>query len=145
MRRTVILALSSVLVVAGAAVAGIASAGATPAAPAAKPKVTISIVAGAKCKPVAEFCYKPAKVKIASGTKVTFVNKTLTTHTVTRCSATPCAGNSGGTGTDTGFGPATVHANEKYSFVFKGTGTYLYYCQVHGYTTMHGLITVNLN
>ena len=71
MRRTVILALSSVLVVAGAAFAGIASAGATSAAPAAKPKLTISIVSGSKCKPVAEFCYKPAKAKIASGTSAT--------------------------------------------------------------------------
>ena len=142
MRRSVTLALSLVLLAAGAVAGGIVSAGASAAAPAAKPKVVVSIVGSTNCKPVTEFCYKPAKLKVSAGTKVTFVNKTLTTHTITRCSAAACAGHSGGSGTDTGFGSGGVAANGKYSFVFNGKGTYVYYCQIHGYGIMHGQVTV---
>jgi len=145
MRRPVILALSLVLVASGAAGAGVAAAGASTAAPAAKPKATVSIVSSSKCKPVSTFCYKPAKLKVARGTKVTFVNKTLTTHTITRCSTASCAGHDGGTGTDTEFGSGSVPANGKYSFVFNGKGTYVYFCAIHGYGAMHGQVTVNLN
>jgi plastocyanin len=138
MRRSLIVTLSLLIVAAAATVAGVASAGASNAA---IPKVTVSIVSGSKCKPAAEFCYKPASVTVASGTRVTFVNKTLTTHTVTRCTTVACAGHDGGTGKQTGFG-GTVGHGAKYSFVFRKAGTYVYYCQIHGYGTMHGTVTV---
>jgi plastocyanin len=138
MRRSVIITLSLLFVAAGATAAGVATAGASSAA---TPKVVVSIVASSKCKPVSEFCFKPANITVASGTRVVFSNKTLTTHTVTRCAAVACAGNSGGTGMQTGFG-ATVMSGAKYTFVFRKVGTYLYYCQIHGYATMHGMVTV---
>lgn len=141
MRRSVIITLSLLFVAAGATAAGVASAGASSASTATAPKVVVSMVASTKCKPVSEFCFKPANVTVASGTRVTFNNKTLTTHTVTRCTSVACAGNSGGTGMQTGFG-GTVAAGAKYSFVFRKPGTYLYYCQIHGYATMHGMVTV---
>ena len=142
MRRQLSLTVCLLLVAAGAAFAGVATAGAsTNATPVAK--ASIKIVSGTMYKPTAEFCFKPALKSIAPGTKVTWVNKTLTVHTVTRCSATPCGGVSGGTGKDTGFGsPGTIASNGKYSFVFNGAGTYTYYCAIHGYALMHGTITV---
>ena len=140
MRRQISLSICLLLVAAGAAFAGIARAG---AAVNATPRVSVKIVAGSTCKPAAEFCFKPSLASVAPGTRVTWINKTLTVHTVTRCSSTACAGNSGGTGTDGGFGSAgTIASNAKYSFTFHGAGTYVYYCQIHGYALMHGTITV---
>jgi len=34
-------------------------------------------------------------------------------------------------------------AGKTYSFTFAGAGTYVYYCAIHGYATMHGTITVS--
>jgi plastocyanin len=143
MRRHLSLTLCLLVVAVGAAVAGVASASAsTTAAPVAR--TSIKIVGGTACKPASEFCFKPAMKTVVPGTKVTWVNKTLTVHTVTRCSSAACGGVSGGTGKDTGFGsPGTIAANGKYSFVFHGAGTYVYYCQIHGYGIMHGTITVS--
>ena len=103
MRRQLSLTICLLLVAAGAAFAGVATAGASTSA---KPvaKASIKIVSGSLCKPAAEFCFKPSLKSVAPGTKVTWVNKTLTVHTVTRCSTAPCGGVSGGTGKDTGFG-----------------------------------------
>jgi plastocyanin len=103
---------------------------------------TVSIVPMASCTTGTLFCYKPASVSVASGTKVIFKNTTTVVHTVTRCS-TPACPVSGGTGKDTGFGSATtIAAGGSYSFTFHGKGTYVYYCQIHGYAVMHGTITV---
>ena len=63
-------------------------------------------------------------------------------HTVTRCTPAACSGASGGTGTQTGFGSGTIAAGGKYAFAFRGKGTYVYYCSIHGYALMHGTITV---
>jgi len=141
MRRSVIIALSLLFVAAGAAAAGVASAGASSSAPATLPKVVVKILSGGKCVPASTFCYKPASVTVASGTRVVWVNKTLTTHTITRCTAAACAGVDGGTGTQTGLG-GTVGSGAKYKFVFRKAGTYNYYCQIHGYAVMHGTVTV---
>ncbi|HEX4492260.1 MAG TPA: plastocyanin/azurin family copper-binding protein [Acidimicrobiia bacterium] len=141
MRRSVTIALS-LLFAAGATVAGVATAGASSASSAAAPKVTVQITSSTKCMPKSEFCYKPSTVTVAPGTRVTFVNKTLTTHTITRCTAAACAGHDGGTGKQTGFGSTVAHG-AKYSFVFRKAGTYVYYCQIHGYGIMHGAVTVS--
>jgi plastocyanin len=145
MRRQLPLIFCLLLVAAGAAFAGVANAGAsTPSKPAATPvaRVSIKIVSGTACKPAAEFCFKPTLKSVVPGTKVTWVNKTLTVHTVTRCTSAACGGVSGGTGKDTGLGSGTIAKGAKYSFVFHGAGTYTYYCQIHGYALMHGTITV---
>jgi plastocyanin len=141
MRRHVSLTICLLLVAAGAAFAGVASAGAsTTATPVAR--ASIKILSGSLCKPAAEFCFKPSSKSVVAGTKVTWVNKTLTVHTVTRCTSAACGGVSGGTGKDAGLSSGSIAASGKYSFVFHGKGTYTYYCQIHGYALMHGTITV---
>jgi plastocyanin len=88
------------------------------------------------------FCYKPAKKSIAQGVRVNWSNVTTAPHTVTRCTPTACNGKSGGTGKQKGFGSGTIDAGGTYAFTFLGTGTYRYYCTIHGYGVMHGLISV---
>jgi plastocyanin len=63
-------------------------------------------------------------------------------HDVTRCDVSNC-GIGGGTGTDTGFGSPIFFNGEKYVFVFQGTGSYYYYCAIHGYAAMHGKVIVS--
>jgi Plastocyanin len=142
MRRHLSLALSLVLIAAAGAAAGVATAGASTRTPLAVPHTSVRIVSGTACKPVALFCFKPTAKKIAVGTKVIFKNTTLVQHTVTRCDALHCVGADGGTGTDSGFGSGLIASGGKYSFVFHGAGTYVFYCMIHGYALMHGTITV---
>jgi len=105
------------------------------------PKQVVQIEAGSACPTGATFCYRPKKPTIASGTNVVWKNLTAASHTVTRCDLTNCP-KSGGTGTDTGLGSPLIVPGTKYKFVFHGSGTYRYYCTVHGYAVMHGTITV---
>ena len=140
MRRHLPFALSLVLVIGGLAAAGIATAGASTTT---IPRTSIKIVSGTACPASASFCFKPANRTIAPGTKVIWKNMTIAPHTVTRCTALASSGVTGGTGTDTGFGsPGTIASGTKYHFVFHGAGTYVFYCQIHGYALMHGTITV---
>jgi plastocyanin len=88
------------------------------------------------------FCYHPAKKSIAAGVRVKWVNNTSAQHTVTRCTPSACNGRSGGTGTSTGLRSGLIGPGGTYGFTFKGKGTYVYYCTVHGYGVMHGVITV---
>jgi plastocyanin len=88
------------------------------------------------------FCFKPGPLTVTDGTTVMWSNSTGFHHTVTRCSAAACSGNGPGTGTDSTFTTGSVAPNGSFSHTFHGTGTYNYYCQVHGYAVMHGTITV---
>jgi LPXTG-motif cell wall-anchored protein len=90
------------------------------------------------------YCFSPAAVTIPAGASVTFTNKSGTDHTVARCTPAACQGASGGTGTDTAFSQATVALPDGASFhyTFMQSGTYVYYCTIHGYAIMHGSITV---
>jgi plastocyanin len=88
------------------------------------------------------FCYQPAALTVQHGTRVVWKNNTGAPHTVNRCTVAVC-GVSGGTGTDTNFGSPTINSGQTYAFTFHGTGTYRYYCKIHGYGAMHGTITVN--
>jgi plastocyanin len=102
----------------------------------------VTIVPMASCSTGTSFCYKPAMVSVAPGTKVIFKNNTSVIHTVTRC-ATPACPVSGGTGSDAGFGSTgSIPPGGTYEFVFHAKGTYVYYRQIHGYGTMHGTVTV---
>jgi plastocyanin len=142
MRRHVILTLSLLLAAAGATAAAVATAGASTPTPQALPRVVVRIVSGTACHPAASFCFKPAALSVVAPTKVVFSNRTTVPHTVTRCTPAACSGVSGGTGTQTGFGSGTIAAGSRYAFAFRGKGTYVYYCTIHGYALMHGTITV---
>jgi hypothetical protein len=72
---------------------------------------------------------------------VTWDNQTTVSHTVTRCTTSACPVGAG-SGTDPAFGSALLGAGQTFSVTFHGLGTYNYYCQVHGYTVMHGTVTV---
>jgi plastocyanin len=85
------------------------------------------------------FCYKPGKIFINAGTKVTWVNSTGANHTVTRCTVAAC-GVGGGTGKGTGFGSGTIAPGGSYTYTFNSKGSYVYYCAIHGYGVMHGRV-----
>lgn len=89
------------------------------------------------------YCFRPARLKVITGTVVTWRNASTAPHTVTRCTPAACSGHGGGTGTDTGLGSGTISSSGTYSFTFHGTGTYVYYCSIHGYAVMHGTVVVN--
>lgn len=126
---------------AAVAVSIFAAVPAAPMASALAPKQVVSIGAGAACPTGMTFCYQPNKSTIGSGTKVVWKNRTSTLHTVTRCAGTNCPV-SGGTGTDSGLASPVISPGSKYAFVFRGKGTYVYFCSIHGYAVMHGKITV---
>lgn len=90
------------------------------------------------------FCFVPAQMTITAGDTVTWSNRSGTEHTVKRCDPAGCDGKSGGTGTDANFGSATIalRAGGTFQFTFDQPGTYVYYCTIHGYSLMHGTITV---
>jgi plastocyanin len=89
------------------------------------------------------YCFKPGTLTITDGATVVWSNSTSAPHTVTRCTAAACSGNGPGSGTDSSFTTGSIAATSgSFSHTFHGTGTYNYYCQVHGFTVMHGTITV---
>jgi plastocyanin len=89
------------------------------------------------------FCYSPASITVANGTTVTWSNHSGVPHTVTRCSI-PACGTGGGTGTDSSFTNGNVASanGSTFSHTFHGSGTYVYYCMIHGYAAMHGTVIV---
>jgi PKD repeat protein len=48
----------------------------------------------------------------------------------------------GGTGTDNWTASPNIGNGQSYQKTFTGAGTYVYYCSIHGYTAMHGTITI---
>ena len=108
---------------------------------------TVRIRFGTDC-PSGGFCFEPPALTIADGDKVTWEDDTPEMHTVTRCTPAVCNGNDGGTGTDASFisgsaiPPGYYNPAGSYSHVFHGVGTYNYYCSIHGYSAMHGTVTV---
>jgi hypothetical protein len=61
---------------------------------------------------------------------------------VTRCTASACPGAGPGTGGDPAFNSAVLAPGKTFSVTFHKTGTYIYYCMIHGYAVMHGKVTV---
>ena len=98
-----------------AAVAGFAGhfSGARADAPTAAKGVTITIL---------NFKFDADRVEVPVGTKVTWVNKDTTVHTV--ISKDKSFANSPGLDTD-----------DNYSYVFTKPGTYDYYCSLHPFMT----------
>jgi plastocyanin len=101
---------------------------------------TVTITAS-KCPGGSEFCFKAATLTVAPSTKVVWKNTTQAPHTVSRCTVAAC-GVSGGTGKDPKFDSPIINPGKTFALTFHGVGTYRYYCMVHGYAVMHGIITV---
>jgi plastocyanin len=91
-------------------------------------------------------CYTPAQAIAAKGQAVVWTNTTVFPHTVTRCKMAPGACPvPGGTGRDIRFktSPKINGPGGAFRFVFNGSGTYVYYCTVHGYAIMHATVVVH--
>jgi plastocyanin len=89
------------------------------------------------------FCFSPSSLTINDGERVTWTNTSGADHLVGRCDPASCDGASAGTGTDAGFTSGSVPTGASFSHTFHGAGTYTYFCAIHGYAAMHGVIIVN--
>ena len=89
-------------------VATTAPASASATAPAGEPQVTID-----------NFAFTPQELTIASGTKVTWLNRDDVPHTATSSDSPPK------------FNSKALDTDDKFSFVFTTPGTYPYFCAVH--------------
>ena len=122
-------------------IAGFAGAG-VPAVSAAATGAAITIHEGPPGCSTPSYCFAPSAVTVNAGATVTWTDGSDSPHTVTRCTPSACSGAGGGTGSGTGPASAQFGQGQKYTAAFIGTGTYLYYCTVHGYSVMHGTVTV---
>ncbi len=75
---------------------------------------------------IVSFEFKPTPLAVHAGTRVTFSNRSGTTHTATE----------NGGGFDTG----RIGPGDSASVTFKRPGTYLFHCSIHPF--MHGRIVV---
>jgi plastocyanin len=92
-------------------------------------------------------------VTINGGDAVNWTDNTVVSHTVTRCGAAPGQNDSGcpaigatgnnGSSSDQFNSPPLAANGGTYSHTFSGAGSYTYYCTIHGYSVMHGTVTVN--
>jgi plastocyanin len=96
-----------------------AAAPAAPAAPAAGHHGHVTVA-------ITNFAFKPAKLTVAAGTRVTFVNHDSTAHTATA--------NHGG------FGTGTINPRHSDTIRLAKPGRYPYHCLFHAFMT--GTITV---
>jgi plastocyanin len=108
------------------------------AAPASAFKVSI-VNSGGSCSSL--YCFQPGSATISSGQAVKWTNNSSASHTVSRCTIAAC-GVGRGTGTDRGPNSPTLTPGATFFKTFTGKGTYVYYCKIHGYSVMHGTITV---
>jgi plastocyanin len=88
-------------------------------------------------------CYAPASASSTVGTDVVWTSDSSAPHTVTRCSTGSCPVD-GGTGTDRTFTDSpTLDKGQTFKHAFTAPGTYVYFCQIHGYAAMHGTVTIS--
>lgn len=88
------------------------------------------------------YCFSPASVTVTVGETVRWTDTSGSDHTVTRCDPASCSGNGGGSGTDGSFTRGDVGGSREFTHTFSAPGTYVYFCEFHGYATMHGMVTV---
>ena len=72
------------------------------------------------------FAFSPSSLAVRAGTRVTFTNHDMVTHTFTA---------NGGL-----FNSGNVTSGHSYVFTFSTAGSYAYHCQIHPYMT--GTVTV---
>lgn len=77
---------------------------------------------------IINFAFRPASIRVKKGTKVAWIQKDSTAHTVT---STNPAGL---------FDSGTLSQNGRFEFTFNNLGTVEYYCAIHPY--MKGKVTV---
>ncbi len=77
---------------------------------------------------IQNFAFQPANIQVQPGTTVTWTNRDTAPHTVAF---------SNGSGMQ---GSAVLRQGDTFSYTFKTTGTFQYYCSVHPYMT--GVVTV---
>jgi plastocyanin len=75
---------------------------------------------------IRNFMFVPAKLTVAPGTVVTFINDDQEPHTVTA--------------NNKAFDSEGLDTNQKWPHAFAKAGTYTFFCEVHPY--MHGTIIV---
>jgi len=97
----------------------------------------VSIVS---CPGSCEFEFQPADLTILRGQTVVWTNDSTAPHTVTSCTSSACDGVGPGSGSP--MDSPTIFPGHTYSVEFSSDGTYVYYCEFHGYAIMHGMITV---
>ena len=119
--------------------AGFAFAGSASADPS---TTTVDIKLG-ECGIGVYFCFVPSTATVSVGDTVRWTDQSGFTHAVTRCDPQDCEGNDGGTGSD-GLPNGIVSSDplQDFSHTFSGPGTYVYYCALHGYAAMNGIVTV---
>jgi plastocyanin len=122
--------------------AAIASALLVPGASAAVPNQIVRIRSFPDCLNGADFCYEPKIAPVPPGTKVVWKNRDSVDHTVTRCDLANCPVGPG-SGADNGPDSPFIGPGGRYVFVFNAPGSYVYYCEFHGYAAMHGKIKVS--
>ena len=132
--------VAAVSVSATAAVLVAAAGSAVPVSAAASTVITITT--GACSGGGSTYCFSPESATVPAGTPVTWTNMSGVAHTATVCTSSACPGAPASTGTDMFNVSIAAPNNSTGSFTFASPGTYYYYCTIHGYTAMHGTITV---
>ena len=132
--RTVAVALAS---------CGLAAAFMATHAAVASADTAITITTGGCTGGGTQYCFTPESAAGTVGVAVTWTNQSGAPHTVTSCDATNCPGAPANTGSDTFNVTVPPTSGGTASFTFTSSGTYTYYCMIHGYVAMHGTITIS--
>jgi len=94
--------------------------------------LALAPTAGAQSKTatvtIHNFAFSPSHITVTPGTKVTWVNKDKTAHTVTATRPAKA------------FASGKLMQGRKFSFMFKRPGTYYYHCAIH--PNMKGVVHV---
>ncbi len=100
---------------------------------------SITITSGGCSGGGSSFCFNPESASTATGALVTWTNQSGVNHTATLCSSSACAGAPASSASCNNF---NVSIGSSGSQKFTQPGTCYYYCEIHGYPAMHGLISV---
>lgn len=98
-------------------------------APAVPNSITIKLIA-----------FKPTDLTVAAGTKVTWIQDDVASHTVTSGTVVTSGGSATAT-PDGKFDSGTIGPKQNFEFTFAEAGEFPFYCAVHP-ATMTGVITV---
>jgi plastocyanin len=89
------------------------------------------------------FCFTPESAGGTTGSAVTWTNQSGAAHTVTACTSVACPGAPANTGSDSFDNSLSSGSGSTAQFTFSSAGTYHYYCKIHGYAGMHGVVVVS--